>query len=167
MALIKQSTAYTRMFLMVDSADHLAGKTGLAVTVVISKAGGAFGAATGATVTEVSGGWYKIALTAGNTDTLGELAFRCTATGADPTDFVDQVSARLHDDLASASALALVSADVAAVQADASTPFSRLTAAPALYLDNLNVGGLVASQAEVTAIQNNTRVVVTVPEIIR
>jgi VCBS repeat-containing protein len=37
------------------------------------------------------------------------------------------------------------------------------TAVRASYLDNLNVGGLVASSAEVTAIQNNTRVRVIVP----
>src|SRR5262249_48367884 len=33
------------------------------------------------------------------------------------------------------------------------------------YLDNLNVGGNVASSAEVTAIQNNTRVVRVVPDV--
>jgi hypothetical protein len=33
------------------------------------------------------------------------------------------------------------------------------------YLDNLNVGGLVASSAEVSAIQNNTRVVFAVPSV--
>lgn len=43
---------------------------------------------------------------------------------------------------------------------------ARLTSARAGYLDNLNVGGLVASSAEVTAIQNNTRAVIIVPEVI-
>lgn len=42
----------------------------------------------------------------------------------------------------------------------------RLTATRAGYLDNLNVGGLVASSAEATSIQNNTRVVRVVPETI-
>ncbi|MGE5165132.1 MAG: hypothetical protein ACM3IH_14060 [Sphingobacteriales bacterium] len=99
MAILKQSTTYTRMFLMVDSADHVTGKTGLTVTVTLSKAGGTFAAA-GATITEVSSGWYKAALTTTDTNTLGDLAYHCTATGADPTDFVDQVSARLIDDAA-------------------------------------------------------------------
>lgn len=90
MALLQKSTAYTRMFLMVDSADHVTGKTGLTVTVTLSKAGGAFGAA-GGTVTEVSSGWYKIALTTTDTNTTGELAYHCTGTAADPTDFADQV----------------------------------------------------------------------------
>lgn len=42
----------------------------------------------------------------------------------------------------------------------------RLTAARAGYLDNLNVGGNVASSAEVTSIQNNTRCVRVVPSVI-
>jgi hypothetical protein len=43
---------------------------------------------------------------------------------------------------------------------------TRLTSTRAGYLDNLNVGGLVASSAEATAIQNNTRVVRVVPQVI-
>lgn len=97
--ILKQSTAYTRMLLMIDSTDHVTGKTGLTVTVTLSKAGGAFAAA-GGTITEVSSGWYKIALTTTDTNTLGELAFHCTGTAADPTDFVDTVSARINDDMA-------------------------------------------------------------------
>ncbi len=92
MALIKQSSTYTRMFFMVDSTDHVSPKTSLTVTVNISKAGGAFAAA-GGTVSEVGNGWYKIALTSTDTNTLGELAYHCTATGADPTQFVDQIVA--------------------------------------------------------------------------
>lgn len=98
MADLKQSTAYTRMFMMIDSTDHITGKTGLTVTLTLSKAGAAFGAAGGA-VTEVSNGWYKVALNTTDTGTLGDLAYHATATGADPTDFVDQVRARTVDDL--------------------------------------------------------------------
>jgi hypothetical protein len=98
-ALLKQSTAYTRMFLMIDSSDHISAKTGLTVTVTLSKAGAAFGAA-GGTVTEVANGWYKIVLTTTDTNTLGDLVVHCTSTGADATDFVDQVGVRLVDDLA-------------------------------------------------------------------
>lgn len=43
---------------------------------------------------------------------------------------------------------------------------ARLTAARAGYLDNLNIGENVAGTSEVTAIQNNTRIVFTVPQII-
>jgi hypothetical protein len=92
MALLKQSTTYTRTFFMVSSTDHLSAKTGLTVVVNISKAGAAFGAAAGA-VSEIANGWYKVALTTADTGTLGDLSFHCTSSGADDTDFVDQVVA--------------------------------------------------------------------------
>jgi hypothetical protein len=102
MAVLKQSTAYTRMFLLVQSSDHITGLTGATPVVKLSKAGGA-GAAAGGTITEVDAtnmpGWYKIALTTTDTNTLGELAYHCTAASADPTDFADQVSAVSLSDL--------------------------------------------------------------------
>lgn len=101
MANIKQSTAYTRMFLMVQSSDHITPITGATVAVNISKAGAA-GAAAGGTVSQVDAtnmpGWYKIALTTTDTGTLGDLAYHCTATSADPSDFVDQVTANILGD---------------------------------------------------------------------
>ncbi len=88
---IKQSTtAYPLVFLMVDSADHITGKTGLTVTVTLSKAGAAFGAAAGA-VSEISAGWYKVAGNATDTGTLGPLALHATSSGADPTDMIFEV----------------------------------------------------------------------------
>jgi hypothetical protein len=54
----------------------------------------------------------------------------------------------------------------ASVSADIATTNGRLTSARAGYLDNLNVGGNVASSAEATAIQNNTRCVRVVPDLI-
>lgn len=90
MAILRQSTAYTRTFLMVLTSDHITGATGKSPTVQLSKAGGAFGAAAG-TVTEIGLGWYKVALTTADTNTLGELAYDCSATGCDNTDFADQV----------------------------------------------------------------------------
>ena len=97
MALLKQSTAYPRSFLMVQSSDHVTGLTGATVSVALSKAGAAFAAAAG-TVSEIGNGFYKIALTTADTGTLGDLAFHCTATGADPTDFIDQVAANVLGD---------------------------------------------------------------------
>jgi hypothetical protein len=102
MAVLKLSTAYTRMFLMVESADHITGLTGASPTVDISKAGGSFGAAGGA-VTEVANGWYKVALTTTDTGTLGELAYHITAASGDPTDFVDQVCGNILGDTLPAS----------------------------------------------------------------
>lgn len=101
MAVLKQSTAYTRSFMMVATSDHIAGLTGATVTVKLSKAGGG-GAAAGGTVTEVDStncpGLYKIALTTTDTATLGDLAFCCTATSADPTNFIDQVCVNILGD---------------------------------------------------------------------
>lgn len=92
MALLKQSTAYSRAFYLVSSTDHITGKTGASPAVTISKAAATFAAAAG-TVTEISAGWYKIALTTVDTNTLGDLAYDITASGADATDFADQVVA--------------------------------------------------------------------------
>lgn len=84
--LIKQSTAVSPLlFLMIDSGDHITGKTGLAPTVTISKNGGAFATPLGA-VTELSSGWYKIAPHANDSNTLGQIAIHATAAGADPCD---------------------------------------------------------------------------------
>lgn len=94
MALLSQSTSYTATFLMVQSNDHISALTGATVTVSISKNGGAFAAPSGgATATEISNGWYKIALSATDTNTVGDLDYHCTATSGDPTDFRDQVGA--------------------------------------------------------------------------
>jgi len=93
---IKQSTATNVMVLMVDSADHITGKTGLTLTVTASKDGAAF-ASISPTVTERSNGWYSIALTTAHTDTLGDLVIRCTGTGADPGERVLAVTGGLVD----------------------------------------------------------------------
>ena len=99
MGILKQSTSYTAMFYLVSSTDHISAKTGASPTVNISKAGAAFGAAAGA-VTEVANGWYKVALTTVDTNTLGDLAYDITAAGADATDMKDQVFATTFADLA-------------------------------------------------------------------
>lgn len=75
---------------MVDSSDHVSGKTGLTLTITASKDGAAFGSIS-PSVTDLGSGWYKLALTTSHTDTLGDLAIHITSTGADPTDLVDEV----------------------------------------------------------------------------
>jgi hypothetical protein len=90
MALLSVSTTYNRMFKMISSSDHLSLKTGAAPVVKISKNAGAFATAAG-TVTEIANGWYEIALTTADTGTVGDLAYYITGTGADDTDFCDQV----------------------------------------------------------------------------
>ena len=85
---IKQSTAVVHIvFLMVDSTDHVTGKTGLSPTVTISKNAGSFASPSGA-ITEIAHGWYKLAANATDTNTLGALALHATGTGADPTDMI-------------------------------------------------------------------------------
>jgi hypothetical protein len=106
---LKQSATRTRTFLMIDAADHISGKTGLTVTVTVSKNGGVFAAAAGA-VSEVGNGWYKVAYTIADTNTLGDLSAHATATGADPTDWQDQVVAYDPND---GNALGLARLDLA------------------------------------------------------
>lgn len=98
MGLLKQSTVYTRTFKMISSTDHISLKTGAAPVVNLSKAGGSFGGAAG-TVSEIANGWYKVALTTGDTGTLGDLSYYITGTGADDTDFLDQIVANILGDI--------------------------------------------------------------------
>lgn len=92
--LLKQSTARDIVVLMIDSTDHVTGKTGLTLTISLSKNAAAFASIT-PTVTELVSGFYKLALTSTHTDTLGDFALHITSTGADPTDLLRQVVARL------------------------------------------------------------------------
>lgn len=103
MRTIKQSTAYELMVFMTDSSDHIAGKTGLTLTITASKAGAAFASIT-PTVTERGSGWYSLALTTSHCDTLGDFALHITASGADPTDLAMQVRANVLGDTLPANA---------------------------------------------------------------
>jgi hypothetical protein len=95
---IQQSqTSRPLLFLMVDSADHITGKTGLTPTVTISKNGGSFASPSGA-VTEVGVGWYKIAGNATDAGTLGPLIVHATSAGADDSDTKFEVVAWNPDD---------------------------------------------------------------------
>lgn len=97
--ILKSATAYSRKFLMVLSSDHISPATGKTVTVNISKGpSGAFGAAAGA-VTEIANGWYQVALTTVDTAVTGDLAYNCTASGCDNSDFKDEVQAQVFTDL--------------------------------------------------------------------
>jgi hypothetical protein len=112
MATLKQSTAYTRAFFMVQSSDHVTALTGATPTATISKAGAAFG--TGPTVAEIANGWYKAALTTAHTDTLGDLAVHVTATSGDPVDVCDQVvPVNASADIASVNGDAIAAANLA------------------------------------------------------
>jgi hypothetical protein len=81
------NTTEPLIFLMVDSTDHITGKTGASPTVTISKNGGVFASPAGA-ITEVGNGFYQVAANATDANTLGPLALHATAAGCDPTDEV-------------------------------------------------------------------------------
>jgi hypothetical protein len=104
---LKQSTAVNITVLMIDSSDHVTGKTGLTLTIYATKAAGTPAAIT-PTVTELDStnvkGLYKLALTTAHTDTLGEFQLHVTATGADPTDVKWQVSTYLPGEAATLQA---------------------------------------------------------------
>lgn len=106
---VRASTARTIMVLMVDSTDHVTGKTGLTLTITASKAGGAF-ASISPTVTERGSGWYSLALTTSHLDTLGDFALHITGVSADPADLLLEVVAYNPED---ATALGLASIDAA------------------------------------------------------
>lgn len=83
---LKQSTSRNLMIFMVSSSDHVTGASGLSLTITVSKDGAAFGTIT-PTVADLGNGWYNIVLSTTHTNTLGDLAFHITGSGADPGDF--------------------------------------------------------------------------------
>lgn len=157
---VKQSTTtYALVFLMVDSTDHVTGKTGLTPTVTLSKNGGAFASPSGA-VSEIANGWYKVAGNATDNATLGPLILHATGTAADPTDVVYTVVtdlpgvAQTGDSYArlGAPAGASVSADVAAVQADTNDIQTRLPAALVSGRIDASVGAMATDVLTSTAL---------------
>jgi hypothetical protein len=92
MLLKQSSTAQPLLFQLIDTADHIAGKTGATPTVTLRKPGGSFASPAGA-VTEIANGWYEVAGNATDTNTLGPLILHATASGADPTDVVFEIVA--------------------------------------------------------------------------
>ncbi len=125
---IKQSTANLALvFFMVDSTDHVTGKTGLTPTVTLSKNGGSFASPAGA-VTEIANGFYKVAANSTDSNTLGVLALTATATGADRCAMAYEVVANIESDSISAIA-ALNNLSAAGVRTELSTELARIDAA--------------------------------------
>ena len=143
---LTQSTAYSLMIFMTDSADHIAGKTGLTLTISASKNGAAF-AGIYPTVTERGDGWYSLALTTAHTDTLGDLAIRCTGVGADPTDLVSQV-------VAAAAAAPSAATVASAVRSELSTELSRIDVATGTRL--ASAGYTAPDNAGIASIEAQT-----------
>lgn len=76
--------------LMVSSVDDKTTVAAATVTIQISKNGGAFATCAGSVV-EVANGWYYVSLTGTETNTVGPLLVRATATGADEWRDIHQV----------------------------------------------------------------------------
>lgn len=87
---IAQGSTPIILILLVSTADDRTAVLGATPAVQLSKNGGAFVAAAG-TVIEVGLGFYKVALTAGETGTVGALAVVATAAGADVWRSIEQV----------------------------------------------------------------------------
>ena len=79
---LKDNNSKLIYFYMVDSTDHVTPKTGLTLTVRVSKNGAAFGAG-GGSVVELETGWYAYTPSVGDINTLGPIGLKATATGAD------------------------------------------------------------------------------------
>jgi hypothetical protein len=125
---IKQSTANIALvFFMVDSADHVTGKTGLTPTVTLSKNGGSFASPAGA-VSEIGAGFYKVAPNATDSNTLGILSLTATATGADRAAMAYEIVANIESD-SIASIAALNNLSAAGVRTELATELARIDAA--------------------------------------
>jgi hypothetical protein len=140
MVKVKLGATKNMMILLVQSGDHVTGQAGSSLTITASKDGGAF-ASISPTVSDRGSGWYSLALTAGNTDTLGQLALHVTAASCDPVDLSLEVVA--YDPL-SATNLGLSNLDAASSLIKAKT--DNLPATPAATGDamTLTVGAVDA-----------------------
>lgn len=148
---LKQSTSVERSFFAHDgNGDAVTGKVNGDWTKTHRKQGATSFSALAVTVTEISSGWYRFTLAAGDVDTLGELDVVLTASGVKQVNLKYVVQARITDDLAHpGAAVASVTGAVgsvtgltpATVHADLDDIQARLPAAL--------VGGRIAANAEV------------------
>jgi len=111
---LKQSTTFVRPFYF--------GTTSQTVVVKLSKSSGvtmtAFANAQNSPATEIGGaglgnGWYFIPLTVTDSNSVGALAYNCTAGAGGPVDFCDIVQTQIFSDLQlNASGQVLVSSNL-------------------------------------------------------
>ena len=91
MRILQQNQAATVVFLLVDSTDHVTGKTGVSFTnssITISKNGSSFAVRNILTAvpTEIGNGWYSVGLGTTDTDVVGDLVLHVTGASCDPAD---------------------------------------------------------------------------------
>ena len=127
--LITNGSTPVIVFLMVDATDDETAKTGLSPSVQISRNGAAFASVTNA-VSEISNGWYKVTLTATETNTDGPLIMRATGASADEWRDIHQVVTTVPANVVSMAADTLTSSALAAsAVSEIQTGLSTLDAA--------------------------------------
>jgi len=84
-SIVKDSATRPLAFFLVLAADGRTGATGKSPTVTISKNCAAFDTPAGA-VSEIGGGWYKVAGDADDSDTAGPLLLHAEAADCDAAD---------------------------------------------------------------------------------
>lgn len=132
---IKQSTAATVPFEMLDDSNN--GVAGITPTIRLRKPGGTFTASTNA-ATEVGSGLYEIVVTSAETDTLGDLVFERSGTGAKTERFAVEIVAVTRGDLkAIADAIQEKTTNLPAAPAATSDIPSAATIADAVWDETL------------------------------
>lgn len=92
---------------MPDSTDRTSGKTGLTLTINACKTGASSHSTITPTVTDLGNGWYDLALTTTHTNTLGEMTFWVTATGAESQPFKIKIVAEESGNLSAGAIQAI------------------------------------------------------------
>ena len=177
--IVRQSTTRTIIVGPILDADGVAKTDEVVGSIKVTK-NGTVGAINGsATLTHDHTGKYKLALTATDCDTVGGLEISLNSTtNAMPVKAMTVVEEAIYDQLFASGAVALpTAAAVAAIPTNPmldtedgssfnaipdmatatnqTTLLDRLTASRAAYLDNLNVGGAVASNADILALNQS------------
>lgn len=151
----------TVVFLLTDATDNETAETGLSATasVTISKDGGSFAAVTNS-VAEIGSGWYKVALTATETNTAGPLIIEASDTGTNTWRWVYLVEENIPTQISDATA-----ADVDALMNEiADHVLKRAFGSAAASSDGdggtspayRSLMGVIAKQANRTAMSGST-----------
>lgn len=100
-----EATAARRTF-CVEFPAYWTGTGAETITITVSKAGGAFAATAGTTLTALDGATYKLVLAAADLDTLGDLCIK--AVGMVDTTFYTGIQVQTDDPYAAAATAAAV-----------------------------------------------------------
>lgn len=172
-----QSTAFRCVFKAFLTGTNTPA-TGKTIAVTISKNGGSFGNPSGGATnaTEVANGWYYVDGSTTDAGTLGDLVVRGTEGSIDPAERLFRVVKATNrgmtgiPDAAADAAGGLPISDAGGLDLDTRLGCldAAVTTRQATFTSSTGVTlpSTVASSTEVTAIQNNTRVVRVVPDVI-